>query len=208
MTSQQVSTPLSVGNFASLLGVHPQTLRRWCRKGTMPEPPRTPGNHRRFAVPQKKEGLTVGYVRVSSHDQKNDLIAQKVSLHEKANLQNIEMDSVIEDTGSGMNYKKKGFLKLMGLLLSGQISHLVIMHRDRLLRFGSELIFLICRAFGVKVTILEESPAKAPVEQLALDLVEIVTVFSSKLYGMRSGLNKKKQAMSPAPVCSTSEGTA
>jgi predicted site-specific integrase-resolvase len=199
---------LAIGHVSSLLGVHPQTVRRWCRKGMLPEPARTLGNHRRFPVPEKKSGMTIGYVRVSSHDQKKDLVVQKDSLSEKSSLQNIVLDSVIEDIGSGMNYKKKGFLKLMNLLLSGQVFHLVVMHRDRLLRFGSELVFLICRAFGVKVTILEESPASNPVEQLALDLVEIVTVFSSKLYGMRSGLNKKTRKSQGAQLCSGLEGTA
>ena len=197
---------LSTSNFAALFGVHPQTVRRWCRNGTLPESARTMGNHRRFPAPKpdKKLGKTIGYVRVSSHDQKKDLATQKAALAEKAASQDVSVDEIIEDIGSGMNYKKKGFLKLINLLLTGSISHLVIMHRDRLLRFGSELIFLICRAFGVKVTILEENPAKAPVEQLALDLVEIVTVFSAKLYGMRSGHNKKLQS---TQLCPTSTNT-
>ena len=170
----------------------------------MQEPARTFGIHRRFALPDKKKGIVVGCVRVSSHDQKGDLATQRTSLLEKADMKNIPIDSVIEDISSGMNYKKKGYLKLMNLLLTGQVSHLVIMHRDRLLRFGSELVFLICRAFGVKISILEESPATSPVEQLELDLVEIVTVFSSKLYGRRSGLNKRNRAQ----LCASLGGSA
>jgi len=138
-------------------------------------------------------GLTVGYVRVSSHDQKNDLVTQEATLKEKAAERGFPVAEIISDIGSGMNVKKRGFLKLMGMLLSGRISHLVIMHKDRLLRFGSEIIFLICRTFNIKVTILEESPAKTHMEQLAADLVEIVTVFSSKLYGMRSHINRKNK---------------
>ena len=89
-----------------------------------------------------------------------------------------------------MNYKKKGFSKLLADLLSGKIKHLIIMHKDRLLRFGSEIIFAICNAFHIQITILEPSPAKSPVELLCLDLIEIMTVFSSKIYGMRSHSNK------------------
>jgi len=104
-----------------------------------------------------------------------------------------------------MNVKKKGFLKLMGMLLSGQVSHLVLLHKDRLLRFGSEIIFLICRTFNIKVTILEESPAKTHMEQLAADLVEIVTVFSSKRYGMRSHINRQKKK--DGQLCASLEST-
>ena len=107
---------------------------------------------------------------------------------------------VVTDIGSGMNMKKRGFLKLMGWILSGRVSHLVLLHRDRLLRFGADLVFLVCRHLGVKITILEPSPAKNLMEQLATDLVEIVTVFSSRLYGMRSHQNRKSRN---AQVCST-----
>ena len=190
---------------ASNLGVHPQTLRRWSRDGILPETSRTHGNHRRYKIAPSKSGVPIGYVRVSSHDQKSDLVTQEANLKEKASLQGFPVSQVISDIGSGMNVKKKGFLKLMSMLLSGQISHLVIMHKDRLLRFGSEIIFLICRTFGIKVTILEESPAKTHMEQLAADLVEIVTVFSSKLYGMRSHINRRKKK--DDQLCSTSTPT-
>ena len=120
-------------------------------------------------------------------------MTQEANLIEKAQGRGFPVSQIISDIGSGMNVKKKGFLKLMGMLLSGQVSHLVLLHKDRLLRFGSEIIFLICRTFNIKVTILEESPAKTHMEQLAADLVEIVTVFSSKLYGMRSHINRRKK---------------
>ena len=132
-------------------------------------------------------------------------MTQEENLKEKAASQGFPISQVISDIGSGMNVKKKGFLKLMSMLLSGQISHLVIMHKDRLLRFGSEIIFLICRTFGIRVTILEESPAKTHMEQLAADLVEIVTVFSSKLYGMRSHINRRKKK--DDQLCATSTST-
>ncbi len=201
----KINPLLSVGEMASRLGVHAQTLRRWSRQGLLPEALRTPGNHRRYEIKEPRNGSTVGYVRVSSHDQKNDLVTQAARLKEKSAERGFPVEQIISDIGSGMNVKKRGFLKLMGMLLSGQVSHLVIMHKDRLLRFGSEIIFLICRTFNIKVTILEESPAKTHMEQLAADLVEIVTVFSSKLYGMRSHTNRrnKKDAQLCAGFTST-----
>jgi putative resolvase len=118
-------------------------------------------------------------------------------LKEKSKLQNIQIDGIIKDIGSGMNYKKKGFKQLLNLILNGKVKHLVLMHRDRLLRFGSEIIFIICKFMNVQVTILEPSPATSPIEQLCLDMVEIMTVFSSKIYGMRSHTNTRaiKQAI-------------
>jgi len=95
------------------------------------------------------------------------------------------------DVGSCMNYKKRGFKQLMNMLLTNKIKHLVIMQKDRLLRFGSDIIFMICKLFNVEVTILEPSPANSPTEQLCMDLVEIMTVFTNKIYGMRSNSNKK-----------------
>ena len=182
---------LTVSKLANYYGVHPQTIRRWTRSGNLVEHHRTIGNHRRFEEPKKPDGQTIGYVRVSSADQKSDLKIQEQALTEKARLQNITIATTITDIGSGMNYKKRGFKQLMNMLLTNKIKHLVIMQKDRLLRFGSEIIFVICKLFNVQVTILEPSPATSPTEQLCMDLVEIMTVFTNKIYGMRSNSNKK-----------------
>ena len=101
------------------------------------------------------------------------------------------MDEIIQDIGSGMNYKKKGFKQLLVMLLAGKVKKLVLMHRDRLLRFGAEIILQLCTLLGVEVIILEPTLAKNPTEQLCLDLVEIMTVFTNKIYGMRSRSNLK-----------------
>ena len=182
---------LTVSMLASHYGVRHQSIRRWCRNGNLEEHHRTIGNHRRFEEPKKTDGQIIGYVRVSSADQKSDLKIQEQALNEKARLQNITINSTITDVGSGMNYKKRGFKQLMNMLLTNRIKHLVIMQKDRLLRFGSEIIFIICKLFNVEVTILEPSPANSPTEQLCMDLIEIMTVFTNKIYGMRSNSNKK-----------------
>jgi len=98
---------------------------------------------------------------------------------------------VIEDLGSGMNYKKKGLKKLIRLILSGQVSDIVLTHKDRLLRFGSELIFLICKFFGIRVHIIHADKNLSDEQVLAFDVLEIITVFSARLYGKRSHKNKK-----------------
>jgi len=190
---------LPIRLMAAHLGVHPQTLRRWERQGKIPSPQRTHGNHRRYAMAQgQTPTLTVGYVRVSSHDQKEDLQRQKTFVQQNAGK---PVDLVITDLGSGLNYKKSGFRKLLLLLLQGQVKELLLTHKDRLLRFGSEIIFQICQFFGVKITILQDTPDKPPMETFCTDLVEIMTVFCSKIYGHRSHQNRKCSTLSnPKPT--------
>jgi predicted site-specific integrase-resolvase len=98
---------------------------------------------------------------------------------------------IIGDLGSGMNYQKKGLKRLIGEILSGKVSRLVITHKDRLLRFGAELIFSICEAKNVEVVILNQGEDATFEEDLAKDVLEIITVFSARLYGSRSRKNQK-----------------
>jgi predicted site-specific integrase-resolvase len=143
---------LTIQQMALKLGVHPQTLRRWERHGIMPKPERTLGNHRRYrTTPIELEALTVGDARVSSNDQKEDLLRQKAAVTSQAGK---PVDLVISDLGSGLNYKKAGFRRLLLLILQGKVKELALTHKDRLLRFGSEIIFQICQFYGVKITIL------------------------------------------------------
>ena len=99
---------------------------------------------------------------------------------------------IIQDLGSGMNYYKKGLTKLLNLILEGQVKRLVITHKDRLLRFGAELVFAICEAKEVEVIIINKGNENIKFEEeLAKDVLEIITVFSARLYGSRSKKNKK-----------------
>jgi putative resolvase len=192
----QAVVRLPIGLMAAQLGVHPQTLRRWEREGKISKPDRTAGNHRRYrSVHGNEAGLIVGYVRVSSHDQKADLERQKQFVQEKAGK---PVDMVIKDLGSGLNYKKSGFKQLLLLLLQGKVKELILTHKDRLLRFGSEIIFQICQHFGVKITILDQCDDRPPMEKFCRDLVEIMTVFCSKIYGHRSHENRRRSTSSNA----------
>jgi predicted site-specific integrase-resolvase len=171
------------------LGIHPQTLRRWERTGKMPQPARTAGNHRRYLVkPQASDALVIGYVRVASHDQKAALKRQSETVVAQAIN---KPDLIISDLGSGLNYKKPGFKRLLLLILQGKVKELILTHKDRLLRFGSEIIFSICSFMHVKLTVLNDTPDKPPMESFCTDLVEIMTVFCSKIYGHRSHQNRK-----------------
>jgi len=179
---------------AELLGVTVKTLHRWEESGKI-KSTRTVGGHRRYNIADligNKTGseLTVGYARVSSHDQKDDLTRQVIVLESYCAKQGWEFE-IIQDLGSGMNYKKKGLIRLIKLITSYQVQRLVLTHKDRLLRFGSDLIFTLCESFGTEVIIINRSDDSTFEEDLAADVLEIITVFSARLYGSRSHKNKQ-----------------
>lgn len=184
---------VSIGEAANLAGVTVETMREWERQGKV-ESQRTPGGHRRYEVDQFIQptgGITIPYARVSSHDQKEDLERQcQVLLHhcDRYGWTNREL---IKDLGSGLNYKKRGLLRVINLILEDKVERLVIMDRDRLLRFGSELIFTLCEQMGTEVVIINSKENTTFEEDLATDVLEIITVFSARLYGSRSKKNLK-----------------
>ncbi len=90
-----------------------------------------------------------------------------------------------------MNYKKKGLQKLLEMILHGKIKRLVLTAKDRLLRFGSELVFTLCEIQGIEIVIIHQGEQPSFEEELASDLLEIITVFSARLYGSRSKKNRK-----------------
>lgn len=189
---------LSIGEVSKILGVSVGTLRRWEKEGRIASVT-TSGGHRRFdsSLLQKDEPktstderLTVCYARVSSHDQAEDLKRQKEVLELYAAARGWTFE-IISDLGSGMNDSKKGLCRLINLILDGRISRLVITHKDRLLRFGAELVFSICESKSVEVVIINKGDECSYEEDLAKDVLEIITVFSARLYGRRSHKNKK-----------------
>jgi predicted site-specific integrase-resolvase len=98
---------------------------------------------------------------------------------------------LIQDLGSGLNFQKRGLKKLLQNICSGKIGRLVLTHKDRLLRFGSELVFSLCEEFGVEVVIMNKSEETRFEDDLVQDVLEIITVFSARLYGARSRKNQK-----------------
>jgi putative resolvase len=122
--------------------------------------------------------------------QKDDLERQKQVLELYCARQGWTFE-VIADLGSGVNYHKKGLKRLLDDVVEGRIGRLVITHKDRLLRFGAELVFAICEAKHVAVVILNHGEDTTFEEDLAKDVLEIITVFSARLYGSRSRQNQK-----------------
>jgi predicted site-specific integrase-resolvase len=189
---------VSIGKLAEKLGVSVDTLRNWERKGKL-IPERTSGGHRRYdvqkaiAIINKKptiEKIVIAYARVPTPNKKDDLERQKQVLELYCAAKGYKY-KIIEDIGSGLNYNKKGLLELIRLIESNQVSKLILNYKDRLLRFGNEIIFEICKYHDVEVVILNEDEQKTYEEELVEDVLSIITDFSAKIYGSRSHKNKK-----------------
>jgi predicted site-specific integrase-resolvase len=127
---------------------------------------------------------------VSTHEQKPDLERQTKVLEKYSTDNQLINIEYINDIGSGLNYKKKGLNKLIKLILNNEVDKLIITHKDRLLRFGSDLLISIANQFNVETVILNNE-TKTFEQELSSDVLEIITVFSAKLYGSRSHKNKK-----------------
>ncbi len=186
---------VKIGEAAKLLGTTPTTLRNWERTGEIIPARKTKGGTRYYDVSSLlsldgSDYPTVGYARVSSHSQKEDLERQHDMLEAYCAAKGWRTE-IIKDLGSGMNYHKKGLKKLLDMILRKQIKRLVMTHKDRLLRFGAELVFTLCEIQGIEIIIIHKGEPPSFEEELAQDVLEIITVFSSRLYGSRSSKNKK-----------------
>lgn len=191
---------ISIKKAAEELGVSAKTLRRWEKQGKI-KAERTKGGHRRYDIRtlrhvkmiglETKKQITLAYARVSSHDQKDDLERQVKLLESYCCSQGWQYE-IIKDMGSGLNYQKRGLKKLIKKICLGEIKRLIITHKDRLLRFGSEIIFNLCEQFAIEVVIVNHSEELLSFEEeLVADVLEIITVFSARLYGSRSHKNRK-----------------
>lgn len=187
---------IRIGQAAKILGVSVSTLRRWEANASLIPERKSAGGTRYYSLNQLQattkdnRDVTVAYARVSSHDQKKDLDTQAEVLTQYC-VANGWTFEVIKDLGSGMNYRKSGLKRLLHLILERKIRRLVLTHKDRLLRFGSELIFALCEAQQIEVVMINQGEDLSFEEELVQDVLEIITVFSARLYGSRSRKNKK-----------------
>lgn len=177
-------------------------MRRWETENKISSE-RTEGNHRRYdknmliSLRNKRENvkITIGYCRVSSHDQKQDLERQVATVSNYCSAKGYEF-RIIEDLGSGLNYNKKGLKELIGLVCEREIDRIVVNYKDRLIRYGYEIIEELCELNGVKIEVINHTEDKTYEHELVDDVLSIITVFSSKLYGSRSHKVKEIQEQS------------
>jgi len=204
---------------SAILGIHPRTLYIWEKKGIIETIRSTPTSKRYYNVEKylKSQGLNctkinkgeikcsnfedldklkkvkVCYARVSSIGQKDDLVRQKEVLTELYPNYNL-----IEDIGSGINLTKRGLLKIIELAIDGKLEELVIVHKDRLARFGYELIeFLIKKYSNGTITIINKKEEVEPEEEMVKDVLQIMNVFVAKMNGRRKYNIKNNKNIKP-----------
>ena len=181
---------------ADKLQVSKETLRLWAEEGKL-KATKTEGGHRRYfydeKVVSKRSRLKFIYARVSSKKQENDLKRQIDS------LQKLYPEyKVISDTGSGLNFSRKGFSKLLEAIITGSVAEVVVAYKDRLCRFGFELFENLCKHFSTTITIVNNNNDKSSTQELAEDLLSVITVFTARFYGKRkygshNNKNRKKR---------------
>ena len=174
-----------------LLGVTTRTIQRWDKDGKI-RVFRTVGGRRRIPESEVKrilglreERIIVGYARVSSSTQRDDLERQKHSIMAYAKERGYGEIQILSDIGSGLNEKRKKFLKLLEMVSKGDVSKVIVAYEDRLTRFGFGTLSKLFSAFGTTIEAINHEE-KAPQEELVEDLITIVSHFAGKLYGMRS----------------------
>ena len=151
---------VKIGAAADLIGTTPGQLRKWESTGELLPARKTLGGTRYYAMADllglaNESAPTVCYARVSSHDQKADLERQHAVLEAYCAAKGWRTQ-VIRDLGSGMNYRKKGLQELLEFILRRRKRRLVITHKDRLLRFGAELVFTLCELQGIEIVIIHQ----------------------------------------------------
>jgi putative resolvase len=189
----------SIGKFAKKIGKSVNTLRVWDQKGLLKPHYVTEGGHRMYSEDQvyevlgrpnmTKERITIGYCRVSTKKQQDDLQRQIELMQLYLSAKGTPFE-IITDIGSGINYEKKGLKQLLDKVICGEVNKIVVLYRDRLVRFGWELMEQICKRYGTVIEVID-STEKTDEQELVEDLIQIVTVFSCRLQGKRAHKGKK-----------------
>ncbi len=189
----------SIHEFSKLISRTPQTLRNWDTSGKLKPHHTGAGGYRYYSHDQLREVLqikedpknkvTIGYCRVSSNKQRDDLQRQIENMELYLNTLNKPYE-IISDIGSGINYSKKGLRELIKKITAGQVEKIIVLYKDRLLRFGYELVEYIANLYGCEIEVIDNTE-KTEEQELVEDLIQIVTVFSCRLQGKRANKARK-----------------
>ena len=190
----------TVTEFAEMIGKSVKTLQRWDREGILTAY-RSPSKRRYYTHSQYLEYIGEGgdtldnkvnviYARVSTKNQQDDLQNQLKFLQKYTLDNGITISNVFTDYGSGLNYNRKNWNKLIDECFEGKISTIIISHKDRFVRFGFDWIAdLLERTCGTKIHVIENITT-SPEEDLVQDLISIIHVFSCRVYGLRKYKSK------------------
>ena len=182
-----------------MVGKSAQTLRNWDKSGHL-KPHHTSTNGYRYYSEEQinkvlkievcnKPKIVIGYCRVASTKQKDDLERQISNVSNYLLAQGRPFE-IISDVGSGINYNKKGLQKLIQRIESGEVEKVVIIYKDRLIRFGFELIEYIAKLNQCSIEIIDNTE-KTQEQELVEDMIQIITVFACRLQGKRANKAKK-----------------
>ena len=198
--SSSVEKLLKPREFCEIVGISYSTLKQWVREGRVRVLRTSTGRWRipysevervLGLKPEKKEVRAVIYARVSSSDRRSDLERQVQYLTEYCASKGYRVVDVLSDVASGLKTDRKGLLKLFDYVVNRQVDVVVVTYRDRLTRFGFEYLEYFFRQHGVKIEVAFGEEPKDAHQELVEDLIEVVTSFAGKLYGMRSHRKKK-----------------
>ena len=190
----------SIGQFAKAIGKTTKTLRNWDKNGKLKPVRVEDTGYRYYSQEQLNHFLglklekqinkkIIGYCRVSSHKQKDDLERQIENVKTYMYAKGYQFE-IITDIGSGINYNKKGLNQIIDMVTNSEVEKIVVLYKDRLIRFGYELIENLCNKFGTIIEIIDNTE-KTEQQELVEDLVQIITVFSCKLQGKRANKARK-----------------
>lgn len=188
---------ISIGKFAKIVGLTPTTLRRMQETGELIPCHISDGGTRYYSTEQLDRFLNkdiakkkiIGYCRVSTSAQKDDLKTQIENVKAYMYAKGYQFE-IIDDVGSGINYKKKGLQQLLSQINNREVSKIVVLYKDRLVRFGYEMIEYLCQINGVEIEIIDNTECSKE-QELTDDLIQIITVFANRLYGQRSKKTKR-----------------
>ncbi|MBO0702599.1 MAG: IS607 family transposase [Candidatus Dormibacteraeota bacterium] len=195
---------MKLSDWARQQGVHPKTALRWYDRGLLPVPAHKVGPRTILVdtVPSGGEGEAVAlYARVSSHDRKGDLEQQVGRLTEWAKAQGLQVVETVSEVGSGMNGSRT---KLRRLLADGRVRCIVVEHRDRLTRLGSEYIEAALQGGGRRLVIVEPGEVA---EELVGDMTEVLTSLCARRYGRRSARTRAARALRASELSVGSEAS-
>jgi len=198
--SSGVEKLLKPREFCEVVGISYSTLKQWVREGRVRVLRTSTGRWRipysevervLGLKPEKKEVRAVIYARVSSSDQESDLERQVQYLTEYCASKGYKVIDMLSDVASGLKTSRRGLMKLLDYVVSRQVDVVVVTYRDRLTSFGFEYLEYFFNKYGVRIdTAFGEEPRDS-YQELVEDLIEVVTSFAGKLYGMRSHRKKK-----------------
>lgn len=187
------NTVYTLNQFAAKIGVTPQTLRTWHKEGRLNPAFITDGGHRRYTHKQYLEfvgetsnqttKLDVGYVRVSSKKQSDDLVRQ-AQLMENYLIAKGKPFKIIKSVGSGINHKNPQLHELVRLVINKEVDTVYVLYKDRLVRFGFDLLEFLFNEFGVSIEVVNQQ-FESEQEELVTDLIQTLNFFSANLNGKR-----------------------